>query len=51
MRMVIVVSANAEWRAVRDLFPQAALEKTPYGEWFEAQPGPGLPPAVFLHGG
>ncbi len=36
-RVVVVVSANAEWREVRKLFPNATYEKTPYGEFFNHQ--------------
>ncbi len=31
---VVIVSANAEWRVVRELFPQAAMQRSPYGEFF-----------------
>ena len=31
---VVIVSANAEWRVVRELFPQVSMEKSPYGEFF-----------------
>jgi adenosylhomocysteine nucleosidase len=54
---IILISANAEWRAVRPLFPMAQVERTPFGETFMAdlgappfQPG-GSGTARFLHGG
>ena len=42
---VILISANAEWRVVREQFPSARIERSPYGEWFTAQD------AVFVQGG
>ncbi len=32
---VILISANSEWRAVRDAYPSAPVESGPYGEWFK----------------
>lgn len=34
-KAVVLISADAEWQAVRDLFPSAENEITPYGESFE----------------
>ena len=31
---VVIVSANAEWRVVRELFPKATMQRSPYGEFF-----------------
>jgi adenosylhomocysteine nucleosidase len=31
---VVIVSADAEWRAVVELFPSTAMGRTPYGEYF-----------------
>ena len=52
-QVVVIISANSEWRAVKELFPQTTLQTTPYGEWFEtALPGlDGGQPVVFIHGG
>jgi adenosylhomocysteine nucleosidase len=33
-KMVVLISADAEWQAVRELLPGVAVERTPYGEWF-----------------
>ena len=33
-KAVVIVSANAEWREVRKLYPHAAYRNSPYGEWF-----------------
>lgn len=35
-RVVVLVSANAEWTALRGLYPSAQPERTPYGESFTA---------------
>lgn len=32
--VVVLISANSEWRAVRNLLPLAEVETSPYGEWF-----------------
>lgn len=32
MKVVVIVSANAEWEGAKSLFPGASLERTPYGE-------------------
>ena len=42
MKVVVIVSANGEWQAVRSLFPQAQPESTPFGECLhvEAEQGP-----------
>jgi adenosylhomocysteine nucleosidase len=33
-KFVILISADAEWQAVRELLPGFAMDRTPYGEWF-----------------
>lgn len=35
--VVILVSADAEWQAVRDLFPDKLMDSSPYGDWFLSQ--------------
>lgn len=32
MKVVVIISANAEWKAVREIFPQLAVTNSPYGE-------------------
>ncbi|MBE0696125.1 MAG: hypothetical protein IH586_04310, partial [Anaerolineaceae bacterium] len=49
MFAVILISANAEWRIVREYYPDAIIEKSPVGEFFNRTIA-GLP-VVFLHGG
>jgi adenosylhomocysteine nucleosidase len=45
MKVLILISANAEWRTMKTLFPQANFQVSPFGEWFEA------PAGIFFHGG
>jgi len=33
-KVVVVISANAEWDAVKQLLPNRKLGKSPFGEWF-----------------
>jgi len=51
--VVVLVSADAEWRAVRGLYHQAAFESTPYGETTQVSISAGARgyPVRFLHGG
>lgn len=34
-RIVILISANSEWKAVKALFSGADINSSPYGEWFD----------------
>lgn len=45
----VLISANAEWGPVRRFYPKAAVEKSPYGEYFTEAVGAHRP--LFLHGG
>ncbi len=51
--IVVVISADAEWRPFRGLFPEAQIERSPFGEYFvhELEVGGGVEKVVFLHGG
>lgn len=52
--ILVLVSADAEWRGVIDVFPQADCQGSAYGEWFPHtfQPNSSaLQPAIFFHGG
>lgn len=51
--VVVLVSADAEWRVVRAMFPGVEIEETPIGAWFRTGlVGSGaLAPVVFFHGG
>lgn len=33
MKIVIIISANAEWRVVKELYPDLALQQSPFGEY------------------
>lgn len=52
MQTVVLISANAEWRTIKRLFPGADFQTSPYGEWFtrpaEATPSSSV---TFFHGG
>lgn len=51
--VVVLVSADVEWRAVRELYPQANYHSSPYGAWF-ALPVPaseGEMQVCVMHGG
>jgi len=46
--VVVLVSANAEWEAIRLLFPTADYHPSPFGEWFvQSYPNP----VIFFQGG
>jgi adenosylhomocysteine nucleosidase len=53
MTVCVIVSANAEWQAVRALYPAAACGATPYGEFFDLElpGGQSAERVVALHGG
>jgi adenosylhomocysteine nucleosidase len=47
--VVVLISANSEWKVVRDLLKPQLVQQTPYGEWFEhSMNGQSL---IFVHGG
>src|SRR5687767_12988898 len=50
---VVLVSADAEWHAVRSLFPAIEASSSPLGEWFAVSfaDRPDIDPVVFFHGG
>ena len=35
LSVVTIISANTEWRAVRELYPDQDCQPSPYGEWFQ----------------
>jgi adenosylhomocysteine nucleosidase len=49
MKTVVLVSADAEWRAVRQILPEAEAETTSLGETFRSRHGKYL--VRFFHGG
>jgi adenosylhomocysteine nucleosidase len=34
LHFAVLISANAEWRVVKPLFPAATMQTSPYGEYF-----------------
>ncbi len=49
MKTVVIISANAEWRAVKQTLAPAEIHITPLGEWFEIPFN--IQPVTFYHGG
>ena len=49
MNIVVIISANAEWRVVKELYPKLQLQSSPFGEFanltFDFQP------VTLFHGG
>jgi adenosylhomocysteine nucleosidase len=56
-RLVVIISASAEWKAVRAHLPGVAIQSSPYGEWFETRfpaastGNQSRQPTIFFHGG
>lgn len=48
-RLLVIVSANAEWTPAKALLKPARVERSPYGEFFTHTIGG--EPVLFLHGG
>ena len=46
---LVIVSADAEWRAVTGLFPSSTMERTPFGECFHYDSGSWR--GIVMHGG
>jgi adenosylhomocysteine nucleosidase len=53
LRVVVAISANAEWRVVRERLAPLPMQATPYGEWCAADlpVGDATVPVAFVHGG
>jgi adenosylhomocysteine nucleosidase len=49
LHFAVLISANAEWRVVKPLFPSAAIQTSPYGEYFFADVAHER--VLFFHGG
>jgi len=47
--IAVLISANAEWRVVKPLFPSAQTQTSPYGEYFFGNVGSER--VLFFHGG
>lgn len=46
---IVLISANAEWQAVREVLPEISPQASPFGEWFTHQTH--VKPVVLIHGG
>ena len=53
MTIAVLISADAEWRVVCEVFSGVERQSSPYGEWFSAvvSPEPGADPVLFFQGG
>ena len=49
MKIVVIISANAEWRVVKELYPNLPLQTSPFGEFADLQLG--TFELQFFHGG
>jgi adenosylhomocysteine nucleosidase len=49
MNAVVIISANAEWRVVKELYPNLEIQNSPYGEF--ANLSFDLRPLTLFHGG
>ncbi len=49
MKVVVIISANGEWNAVKSLFPESKVENSPFGERFDATMEQRT--ITFFHGG
>lgn len=48
-KTVVLISANAEWRSIKRLLPNCAVESSALGEWFSLEVTGR--PVVYFHGG
>ncbi len=50
---VILISANAEWKVVKDVLPYETIRRSPWGEYFvkDMRIGDTTEPVIFFHGG
>ncbi len=49
MKIVVLISANAEWRVVKELYPSLDLRRSPFGEYANLELG--SQPVTLFHGG
>lgn len=49
MKIVVLISANAEWRVVRELYPDLVLQQSPYGEYADLSLSSAV--VTLFHGG
>ncbi len=52
MNLIVLISANAEWRAIKPLFSNAQIEQSPFGEYFRVSlDTDNCSRVTFFHGG
>jgi len=53
INIVVIISANAEWQPIRELFTNADIQNSPFGEWFtvELEVEGKKEQVIFFHGG
>jgi adenosylhomocysteine nucleosidase len=53
IRVVVMISANVEWKVMRTFYPDAQMLPSPFGEWFviDLDLGERVEPVLFFHGG
>jgi len=49
LKIAVLISANAEWMAVKSFFPHPSVQQSPYGEYFSEQAEDQT--LLFVHGG
>jgi adenosylhomocysteine nucleosidase len=49
MKTVVIISANAEWRVVKEIHPDLDLRRSPFGEYADLELG--SQPVTLFHGG
>ena len=49
MKIIVIISANAEWRVVKELYPNLDLQRSPFGEYADLELG--SQPVTLFHGG
>jgi len=52
-KIVVIISADTEWRAIRGFFPGTEADASPFGEWFvhDVRIGKKAEGVIFFHGG
>jgi len=52
-RIVVIISANTEWKVIRSFYPDYEPQTSPYGEWFTVSLAIGNTnaPVIYFHGG
>jgi len=47
--IIVIISSNAEWRSIKNIFPEEVYNPSLYGEWFQKMIGENE--IIFFHGG